>query len=134
MVCDPEKLLNIRNNILVLIHAKYCPKDPSECNQVNKIHRHREFLIGWGWMLDYDWLKYSVPLHRIQGTSRTHEKLSWSRWNLHRQILRSITTIYQVPSQNKSYITSLSLRNNDLIVFYVITYDVKIYDVTINSI
>jgi len=33
MVCDPEKLLNIRNNILVLIHAKYCPKDPSECNQ-----------------------------------------------------------------------------------------------------
>ena len=34
MVCDPEKLLNIRNNILVLIHAKYCPKDPSECNQV----------------------------------------------------------------------------------------------------
>ena len=37
MVCDPEKLLNIKNNILVLIHAKYCPKDPSECTQVKML-------------------------------------------------------------------------------------------------
>ena len=34
MVCDPEKLLNIKNNILVLIHAKCCPKHPSECTQL----------------------------------------------------------------------------------------------------
>ena len=58
MVCDPEKLLNIKNNILVLIHAKYCPKDPCECTQVKFQPSH--------WLLVLSCELYSDWLNKIQ--------------------------------------------------------------------